>query len=65
MQATGAECVAVETDISDPARAEQLVKTVAERFGRLDIVVNNVGDFRWGTVSEIRWRTGKGFFLPI
>ncbi|MEQ1474415.1 MAG: SDR family oxidoreductase [Candidatus Acidiferrum sp.] len=52
LQAIGVECVAVETDISDPARAEQLVKTVADRFGRLDIVVNNVGDFRWGTVSE-------------
>jgi len=52
LQAGGADCVAVETDISDAARAEQLVKTVVERFGRLDIVVNNVGDFRWGTLAE-------------
>jgi 3-oxoacyl-[acyl-carrier protein] reductase len=52
LQATGADCVAVETDISDASRAEQLVTTVAERFGRLDIVVNNVGDFRWGTLAE-------------
>jgi 3-oxoacyl-[acyl-carrier protein] reductase len=52
LQAGGAECVAVETDISDAARAEQLIKTVVERFGRLDIVVNNVGDFRWGTLAE-------------
>ena len=51
IQAVGGECVPVETDISGPARAGQLVKTVVERFGRLDIVVNNVGDFRWGTVS--------------
>jgi 3-oxoacyl-[acyl-carrier protein] reductase len=52
MQAGGADCVAVETDITDAARAEQLVKTVVDRFGRLDIVVNNVGDFRWGTIAE-------------
>jgi 3-oxoacyl-[acyl-carrier protein] reductase len=52
MQASGADCVAVETDITDAARAEQLVKTVVDRFGRLDIVVNNVGDFRWGTLGE-------------
>ena len=52
LQAAGADCVAVETDISDPARAEQLVKTVVDRFGRLDVVVNNVGDFRWGTLAE-------------
>ena len=52
LQASGADCVAVETDISDAARAEQLIKAVADRFGRLDIVVNNVGDFRWGTLAE-------------
>lgn len=52
LQSGGADCVAVETDISDAPRAEQLVRTVAERFGRVDVVVNNVGDFRWGTVGE-------------
>lgn len=52
LQTNGADCVAVETDISDATLAEQLVRTVADRFGRLDIVVNNVGDFRWGTLGE-------------
>jgi 3-oxoacyl-[acyl-carrier protein] reductase len=52
LQASGADCVAVETDISDSERAEQLIKAVVDRFGRLDIVVNNVGDFRWGTLAE-------------
>src|SRR5579862_4016422 len=62
LQAAGAECVAVETDISDPERAENLVKTVAERFGRVDIVVNNVGDFRWGTVTESSLEDWQGIF---
>jgi 3-oxoacyl-[acyl-carrier protein] reductase len=52
MQAMGADCVAVETDINEQGRAEQLVGTVCERFGRLDILVNNVGEFRWGTVAD-------------
>jgi 3-oxoacyl-[acyl-carrier protein] reductase len=52
MQRAGADCVAVETDISEPARAEQLIKTVGDRFGRLDILVNNVGHFGWGTLCE-------------
>jgi len=52
LQSHGADCVAVETDVSDPGRAEQLIKTVADRFGRIDVVVNNVGDFRWGTLAE-------------
>lgn len=52
LQSAGADCVAVETDITDATRAEQLIQTVAERFGRLDILVNNVGDFRWGLLAE-------------
>jgi 3-oxoacyl-[acyl-carrier protein] reductase len=52
LQANGADCVAIETDITSAARAEQLVKTATERFGRLDVLVNNVGDFRWGTLAE-------------
>jgi 3-oxoacyl-[acyl-carrier protein] reductase len=52
LQTVGADCVAVETNIADPARADQLIKTVADRYGRIDILVNNVGDFRWGTLAE-------------
>jgi len=52
LQAAGADCVAVETDISQPGRAEQMVRTIADRYGRIDVLVNNVGDFRWGTIAE-------------
>jgi 3-oxoacyl-[acyl-carrier protein] reductase len=52
LQAAGADCVAVESDITSAARCEQFVKTVTDRYGRLDILVNNVGDFRWGTLAE-------------
>jgi len=52
LQTGGADCVAVETDITDANRCDQLVKTVADRYGRLDVVVNNVGDFRWGMLGE-------------
>src|ERR1700677_602092 len=52
LQASGADCVAVETDINDAGRAEELLRTVVDRFGRIDVVVNNVGDFRWGTLAE-------------
>jgi len=52
LQSNGADCVAVQTDITDAARAEQLLRTVVDRFGRIDVLVNNVGDFRWGTLAE-------------
>src|SRR5258707_13340060 len=51
LQSNGADCVAGQTDITHSALADQLLKTVVERFRQLDIVVNNVGDFRWGTLA--------------
>jgi 3-oxoacyl-[acyl-carrier protein] reductase len=60
LQTVGADCLAVETDVAEPARAEQLIKTVADRYGRIDVLVNNVGDFRWGTLAESsveEWRS--------
>jgi NAD(P)-dependent dehydrogenase (short-subunit alcohol dehydrogenase family) len=52
LQALGADCVAVETDVTDATKAEQFVNAVAERYGRIDILVNNVGGFRWGALAE-------------
>jgi 3-oxoacyl-[acyl-carrier protein] reductase len=62
LQAAGADCVAVETDITDSARAEQMVKTVADRYGRIDVLVNNVGEFRWGTLAESSVEEWTGIF---
>ncbi len=43
VRATGAQCLAVALDVTDPAAAERLVEQAVERFGHLDIVVNAVG----------------------
>lgn len=47
-----AESFAVEADATDPQKVQFLVDTVLERFGRLDILVNNVGEFNWKPVAE-------------
>src|ERR1700739_1466600 len=62
LQASGADCVAVETDVTDAGKAEQLVSTVAERYGRIDILVNNVGGFRWGALAESSLEDWQGIF---
>jgi 3-oxoacyl-[acyl-carrier protein] reductase len=41
--AGGGQAVAVSGDSADPAALEQAVRTAKERFGQLDIVVNNTG----------------------
>jgi NAD(P)-dependent dehydrogenase (short-subunit alcohol dehydrogenase family) len=52
LQTIGVECFAVEADATDPAKVQFLVDKVLERFGRLDILINNVGEFNWKPVVE-------------
>ena len=42
-QALGAETLVVPTDITDPARVQAMGQAAIERFGRVDVLVNNSG----------------------
>ncbi|RWR04421.1 SDR family oxidoreductase [Paenirhodobacter populi] len=37
----GRDCLSIPGDISDPGHCREIVKAVVERFGRIDILVNN------------------------
>ena len=46
-------------DVTEEAEARGLVDAVAVRFGRLDVVVNNVGNYHKGSLGELAadaWR---------
>jgi 3-oxoacyl-[acyl-carrier protein] reductase len=43
LQSVGAEALAVRTDVTNPASVEAMVGTVLERWGQLDVLVNNDG----------------------
>lgn len=43
IQDAGGQAVAVAGDVTDPALSEKLVATAVERFGGLDIALNNAG----------------------
>jgi 3-oxoacyl-[acyl-carrier protein] reductase len=52
LQSLGSEGLAIPTDVTDPERVKDLVSKVVRQFGRLDILVNNVGEFKWKTVMD-------------
>jgi acetoacetyl-CoA reductase len=39
----GGEAIAVQGDVSDPEQAKNLIDKTIERFGRIDVLVNNAG----------------------
>ncbi len=69
--ASGGSAFAVQADVTDPDAVDAMIAQVTERFGRLDILVNNSGVTRdgllmrmkeeeWDTVLDINL---KGAFL--
>ena len=55
-----AQAIAVGADVSEAADVTQLFKEVHSAFGRLDVLVNNAGVFRFGAFAEI---TEENFHL--
>jgi 3-oxoacyl-[acyl-carrier protein] reductase len=52
LEAKGVRAAAFRADQGDSSAVTALVRSVAERFGRLDILVNNAGIFAGGAVGD-------------
>jgi NAD(P)-dependent dehydrogenase (short-subunit alcohol dehydrogenase family) len=48
----GERVTAVEGDASVAATAERAAETAAQRFGRIDVLVNNAGHIVWKTLAD-------------
>lgn len=51
--ATGGEAVASVDDVSTPEGGQAIIDTAVNRFGRVDVVVNNAGIMRWAGLPGI------------
>ncbi len=56
----GGKAIAAGADVSKTAEVARFFKEVDSAFGRLDVLVNNAGVFRFGAVADI---TEKSFHL--
>jgi 3-oxoacyl-[acyl-carrier protein] reductase len=52
LRALRTDGLAIATDVTDPARVAEMLDQIVRRFGRLDILVNNVGNFEWKPVFD-------------
>ncbi len=54
----GVDALAVRADLTDPEDIRQAVASVGERFGHIDVLVNNAGNFaseRLEAISVMQW----------
>jgi citronellol/citronellal dehydrogenase len=59
VEAVGAECLALQIDVREPDQVATLVDAALERFGRIDVLVNNAGGQFIAPAEEISlngWR---------
>jgi NAD(P)-dependent dehydrogenase (short-subunit alcohol dehydrogenase family) len=62
IRADGGESEAVQTDISDEAGVAALMERVRDRFGRLDVAVNNAAIIHVESLLEVRPETWRRIF---
>jgi NAD(P)-dependent dehydrogenase (short-subunit alcohol dehydrogenase family) len=66
IKAGGADAVALRADVARPVQVRRMFRAVDERFGKLDLLVNNAGIFfpaQWDRLTEKHWAQVLGVNL--
>ena len=49
----GGDAAGLEFDVTDPGAGERIVAAAEERFGALDVLINNAGTARWRDMDDV------------
>jgi 3-oxoacyl-[acyl-carrier protein] reductase len=52
----GGEGLCIRADVTKVTQVERMFRTVTDRYGRIDVLVNNVGNYLWKPLASIRLR---------
>ena len=52
IEALGRQALAVRTNVRDADQLESMVEAALERFGRIDILINNAGALHWRSIDD-------------
>lgn len=64
LEALGAECLVLPVDVREPEQVERLVEAALERFGTIDVLVNNAGGQFLAPAEEISARGWRAVHRP-
>ncbi|MGD0913458.1 MAG: glucose 1-dehydrogenase [Terracidiphilus sp.] len=53
INAAGGKAIAVQANVADPDQVGPLVKTVAQKLGPIDVLVNNAGVYEFGPLEAV------------
>ncbi|HEY9603084.1 MAG TPA: SDR family oxidoreductase [Allocoleopsis sp.] len=53
LQSQGSDAIALPGDVSDPQQVRGVIEETVRHFGRLDVLINNVGQAAVGTIADL------------
>lgn len=59
IRAAGGEAVADTNSVATPEGAQAIVRTALDAYGKVDILIHNAGNVRYGTIREISFEDFK------